>query len=80
MEEEEEAKIIEVLSTLTSSKLSDLTHSILSLTHRHHRRLAALLSSPPIFFLTLQPSPLPLSPQQNSPHRSPPPLFSPTPH
>ncbi|KAJ0088111.1 hypothetical protein Patl1_31982 [Pistacia atlantica] len=51
--EEEEAKIIEALSTLTSSKLSDLTHFILSLTHRHHRRLAALLSSPPIFFLTL---------------------------
>ncbi|KAA8516495.1 hypothetical protein F0562_016999 [Nyssa sinensis] len=41
------------LSTLTPSQLSDLTNSIASLFHRHHRRLCTLLSSPTIFFLTL---------------------------
>ncbi|KAL5743087.1 hypothetical protein ACOSP7_029819 [Xanthoceras sorbifolium] len=50
---EEETIIIAALSTLSSSKLSDLTHSILLLTHRHLRRLSTVLSSPFLFFLTL---------------------------
>ncbi|TXG59088.1 hypothetical protein EZV62_016917 [Acer yangbiense] len=50
---EEETIIIAALSTLSSSKLSDLTHSILSLTNSHLRRLSAVLSSPSLFFLTL---------------------------
>ncbi|KAK2647666.1 hypothetical protein Ddye_015155 [Dipteronia dyeriana] len=51
---EEETIIIAALSTLSSSKLSDLTHFILSLTNRHLRRLSAVLSSPSLFFLTLR--------------------------
>ncbi|KAJ1416915.1 putative E3 ubiquitin-protein ligase [Sesbania bispinosa] len=41
------------LSTLTPSHLTDLTHSILSSTRHHHRRLSFLLSSPTLFSLTL---------------------------
>lgn len=41
------------LSTLAPTQFSDLTHSILSATHHHRRRLAALLSSPTLFSLTL---------------------------
>ncbi|KFK24724.1 hypothetical protein AALP_AA8G016400 [Arabis alpina] len=42
------------LSTLSSSHLTNLTHSILSISHHHRRRLTAVLSSPTLFSLTLR--------------------------
>jgi len=53
MEETSTSIIMAALSTLTPSQFSDLTHSILSATLHHHRRLASLLSSPTLFSLTL---------------------------
>ncbi|GKV05727.1 hypothetical protein SLEP1_g17701 [Rubroshorea leprosula] len=51
---EEETVIIAALSSLSLPHLSDLTHSLLSFTLHHRRRLSRLLSSPTLFFLTLQ--------------------------
>ncbi|XP_027366208.1 E3 ubiquitin-protein ligase SGR9, amyloplastic [Abrus precatorius] len=51
--EETTTTIMAALSTLTPSKFSDLTHSILSATHHHNHRLSTLLSSPTLFSLTL---------------------------
>ncbi|CAH8379327.1 unnamed protein product [Eruca vesicaria subsp. sativa] len=42
------------LSTLPPSHLTNLTHTILSLSHHHRRRLASVLSSPTLFSLTLR--------------------------
>ncbi|KAK7355687.1 hypothetical protein VNO80_14947 [Phaseolus coccineus] len=53
MEETSTSTIMAALSTLSPSQFSDLTHSILSATLHHHRRLASLLSSPTLFSLTL---------------------------
>ncbi|KAK7267571.1 hypothetical protein RIF29_20248 [Crotalaria pallida] len=53
MMEETTSTIMAALSTLTPSHLSDLTTTILSTSHRHHRRLSFLLSSPTLFSLTL---------------------------
>ncbi|KAL3623013.1 hypothetical protein CASFOL_031829 [Castilleja foliolosa] len=49
-----ETIIIAALSTLPSPHLSRLTHSISAVHHRHLHRLAALLSSPTIFSLSLR--------------------------
>ncbi|CAI9760717.1 unnamed protein product [Fraxinus pennsylvanica] len=49
-----EVIIMAALSTLSSSHISDLSHSIAALFHRHRRRLFSLLSSPTIFAFTLQ--------------------------
>ncbi|CAL0299561.1 unnamed protein product [Lupinus luteus] len=51
--EETTAAIMAALSTLTPSHLSNLTNTIFSATHHHHRRLTFLLSSPTLFSLTL---------------------------
>ncbi|GAV65008.1 zf-RING_2 domain-containing protein [Cephalotus follicularis] len=51
--EEETTIIMQALSTLTPPTLSNLTYTILSLTHRHHHRLSSLLSSSSLFSLTL---------------------------
>ncbi|XP_010423832.1 PREDICTED: E3 ubiquitin-protein ligase SGR9, amyloplastic-like [Camelina sativa] len=54
MEEENTTIIMASLSTLSPSHLTNLTHSILSISHHHRRRLAAVLSSPTLFSLTLR--------------------------
>ncbi|CAA7021189.1 unnamed protein product [Microthlaspi erraticum] len=54
MEDENTTIIMASLSTLSPSHLSNITHSVLSLTHHHRRRLAAVLSSPTLFSLTLR--------------------------
>lgn len=54
MEEENTTIIMTSLSSLPPSQLTSLTHSILSLSHHHRRRLAAVLSSPTLFSLTLR--------------------------
>ncbi|KAF3442062.1 hypothetical protein FNV43_RR15978 [Rhamnella rubrinervis] len=41
------------MASLTHSQLSDLTNSISSQTHHHHRRLSTVLSTPTLFSLTL---------------------------
>ncbi|KAL6142034.1 hypothetical protein ACLB2K_060318 [Fragaria x ananassa] len=42
------------LATLTPPQLSDLTHTLLSLSHHHRRRISSLLSSPILFTLTIR--------------------------
>ncbi|CAN8297827.1 unnamed protein product [Cochlearia groenlandica] len=54
MEEENTMIIMTSLSTLSPSNLTKITHSILSLSHNHRRRLAAVLSSPTLFSLILR--------------------------
>ncbi|KAJ0234913.1 E3 ubiquitin-protein ligase SGR9 [Hirschfeldia incana] len=54
MEEESTTIIMTSLSTLSPSHLTNLTHNILALSHHHRRRLAAVLSSPTLFSLTLR--------------------------
>ncbi|XP_009122758.1 E3 ubiquitin-protein ligase SGR9, amyloplastic [Brassica rapa] len=54
MEEENNTIIMTSLSTLSPSHLTNLTHTILSLSHHHRRRLASVLSSPTLFSLTLR--------------------------
>ncbi|PIN08042.1 Anaphase-promoting complex (APC), subunit 11 [Handroanthus impetiginosus] len=49
-----ETIIMAALSTLSPSHLSHLTHSISAVFHRHLHRRSALLSSPPLFSLTLR--------------------------
>ncbi|KAL2497731.1 E3 ubiquitin-protein ligase SGR9 [Abeliophyllum distichum] len=49
-----EAIIMAAISTLSPSRISDLSHSIAALFHCHRRRLFSLLSSPTIFSFTLQ--------------------------
>ncbi|KAL3531875.1 hypothetical protein ACH5RR_005396 [Cinchona calisaya] len=49
----ETTTIIEALSTLTPSQLSDLTHTVSSLFHLLNRRLYSILSVPTLFNLTL---------------------------
>ncbi|GFQ00909.1 E3 ubiquitin-protein ligase sgr9 amyloplastic [Phtheirospermum japonicum] len=49
-----ETIIIAALSTLSSPHLSHLTHSISAVHHRHLCRLAAILSSPTLFSLSLR--------------------------
>ncbi|KAE9619470.1 hypothetical protein Lal_00032264 [Lupinus albus] len=51
--EETTAAIMAALSTLSPSHLSNLTNTIFSATHHHHRRLSFVLSSPTLFSLTL---------------------------
>lgn len=48
-----ESIIMEALSSLTPSQLSDLIPSISSLFHLLHRRLQSILSVPTLFYLTL---------------------------
>ncbi|XP_057522150.1 E3 ubiquitin-protein ligase SGR9, amyloplastic [Amaranthus tricolor] len=45
--------IMDALSTLSSSQLSTLSHSLSSTFHRHNHHLATLLTSPPLFIHTL---------------------------
>ncbi|CAN6838184.1 unnamed protein product [Brassica oleracea var. botrytis] len=54
MEEESTTIIMTSLSILSTSHLTNLTHTILSISHHHRRRLAAVLSSPTLFSLTLR--------------------------
>ncbi|XP_006288341.2 E3 ubiquitin-protein ligase SGR9, amyloplastic [Capsella rubella] len=54
MEEDNTTIVMASLSTLSSSLLTNLTHSILSISHHHRRRLASVLSSPTLFSLTLR--------------------------
>ncbi|KAL1200095.1 E3 ubiquitin-protein ligase SGR9, amyloplastic [Cardamine amara subsp. amara] len=54
MEEENTTIIMTSLSFLPPSHLTNLTHSVISLSHHHRRRLAAVLSSPTLFSLTLR--------------------------
>ncbi|XP_010558297.1 PREDICTED: E3 ubiquitin-protein ligase SGR9, amyloplastic-like [Tarenaya hassleriana] len=49
----EEETIINIMSTLSPERLRNLSHSILTLSHHHCRRLSAVLSSPALFSLTL---------------------------
>lgn len=49
-----ESIIMEALSSLTPSQLSDLIQSISSFFHLLHRRLHSILSVPTLFYLTLQ--------------------------
>ena len=51
---EETSTIMAALSTLSPSHLSDLTHTVLSATNNHHRRLSSVLSSPTLFALTVR--------------------------
>ncbi|XP_004302822.1 PREDICTED: E3 ubiquitin ligase BIG BROTHER-like [Fragaria vesca subsp. vesca] len=46
--------IMTALATLTPPQLSDLTHTLLSLSHHHRRRISSLLSSPILFTLTIR--------------------------
>lgn len=54
MEDENTTIIMASLSALSPSHLTNLTHSILSISHHHRRRLGAVLSSPTLFSLTLR--------------------------
>ncbi|KAJ4882309.1 hypothetical protein Rs2_32402 [Raphanus sativus] len=54
MEEESTTIIMTSLSTLSPSHLTSLTHTILSISHHHRRRLTSVLSSPTLFSLTLR--------------------------
>ncbi|PRQ43402.1 putative aminoacyltransferase, E1 ubiquitin-activating enzyme [Rosa chinensis] len=46
--------IMGALATLSPPQLSDLTHTLLSLSHHHRRRISSLLSSPILFALTIR--------------------------